>query len=70
MIVDFHDNRRGNPRFPRMITEGLAQGMTGYIMPKAKGICGGVGNNMFSPQGSYTREQSIITLLRLFDLAE
>ena len=32
------------------------------------GIMGGVGNNIFAPRGLYTREQSIITMLRLFDL--
>jgi len=35
---------------------------------QASGIMGGVGNNQFSPSGSYTREQSIVTMLRLFDL--
>ena len=30
------------------------------------GIMGGVGDNTFSPQGEYTREQSIITILRLY----
>jgi len=30
-------------------------------------IMGGVGNNMFAPRGMYTREQSIITMLRLLD---
>ena len=35
---------------------------------QAAGIMGGVGNNMFAPQEPYTREQSIITILRLFDL--
>jgi len=34
------------------------------------GIMGGVGSNMFSPSGMYTREQSIITILRLFDLLD
>ena len=37
---------------------------------QAAGIMGGVGNNNFSPSGQYTREQSIITILRLFDLAD
>jgi len=32
------------------------------------GIMGGTGNNMFSPQGHYTREQSIITILRLYEM--
>jgi hypothetical protein len=32
------------------------------------GIMGGVGNNRFDPQGDYTREQSIVTILRLFGL--
>jgi len=35
---------------------------------QASGIMGGIGNNLFSPQGSYTREQSIVTILRLYDL--
>lgn len=32
------------------------------------GIMGGVGNNTFAPQGSYSREQSIVTMLRLYEL--
>ena|GEM_PF-1811264 len=32
------------------------------------GIMGGVGQNMFSPRGAYTREQSIVTMLRLHEL--
>ena len=35
---------------------------------QAAGIMGGVGNNVFSPRGQYTREQSIVTMLRLFDM--
>jgi hypothetical protein len=35
---------------------------------QAAGIMSGVGNNMFNPQGNFTREQSIITILRLFEL--
>ena len=34
---------------------------------QATGIMGGIGNNVFSPRGSYTREQSIVTILRLLD---
>ncbi|MCL2408373.1 MAG: S-layer homology domain-containing protein [Oscillospiraceae bacterium] len=37
---------------------------------QATGIMGGVGDNRFSPRGSYTREQSIVTILRLFDLLD
>jgi len=37
---------------------------------QASGIMGGIGNNMFSPSGEYTREQSVVTIMRLFDLAE
>ena len=33
---------------------------------QAAGIIGGTGNNMFSPQGDYTREQSIVTILRIY----
>ena len=35
---------------------------------QATGIMGGVGNNQFAPSGDYTREQSIITMLRLFEM--
>ena len=35
---------------------------------QATGIMGGVGNNNFDPSGEYTREQSIITMLRLFEI--
>jgi len=34
---------------------------------QAAGIMGGVGNNQFSPTGQFTREQSITTILRLFE---
>jgi len=34
---------------------------------QSTGIMGGVGNNQFPPAGAYTREQSIITTLRLYD---
>ena len=34
----------------------------------AFGIMGGVGDNQFAPGGDYTREQSIVTILRLFEI--
>ena len=34
---------------------------------QAAELMSGVGNNLFAPQNPYTREQSIITILRLFD---
>lgn len=34
---------------------------------QASGVMGGVGNNTFAPQDSYSREQSIITMLRLYE---
>ena len=34
---------------------------------QSTGIMGGVGDNLFSPTGSYTREQSIVTILRLYE---
>ena len=37
---------------------------------QASGIMGGVGSNRFDPQGAYTREQSIITVLRLFNILD
>lgn len=35
---------------------------------QASGVMGGIGDNQFSPQGSYSREQSIVTMQRLYDL--
>ena len=35
---------------------------------QAAGIMGGTGDNMFSPKSPYTREQSIITVLRLYNM--
>ena len=37
---------------------------------KAGGIMDGTGNNTFSPQGAYTREQSIMTAYRLFETVQ
>jgi len=37
---------------------------------QATGIMGGIGNNAFSPATDYTREQSIITIMRLFDIVK
>jgi hypothetical protein len=37
---------------------------------QATGIMGGVGNNTFSPKGAYTREQSIVTALRLYNIVK
>ncbi|MCL2045948.1 MAG: S-layer homology domain-containing protein [Oscillospiraceae bacterium] len=34
---------------------------------QAAGIMGGVGENAFSPKGAYTREQAIVTIVRLFN---
>ncbi|MCL2574441.1 MAG: S-layer homology domain-containing protein [Defluviitaleaceae bacterium] len=34
---------------------------------QAAEIMGGIGDNMFAPAGLYTREQSIVTILRLFE---
>jgi hypothetical protein len=34
---------------------------------QAVGIMGGVGNNNFAPQSPYTREQSIATIMRLYN---
>jgi len=35
---------------------------------QATGIMDGVSDNNFAPNGTYTREQSITAMLRLFDL--
>lgn len=34
---------------------------------QAAGVMGGVGNNMFSPETHYTREQSILTMVRILN---
>lgn len=35
---------------------------------QAAGLMGGIGNNQFSPQGTYTREQSVVTIMRMQDI--
>ena len=35
---------------------------------QVSGIMGGVGDNNFAPQGQYTREQSVVTIWRLFEM--
>jgi hypothetical protein len=37
---------------------------------QAAGIMGGVGNNTFDPQGAYTREQSIVTIQRMYGVLQ
>jgi S-layer homology domain. len=37
---------------------------------QATGIMSGVGDNKFAPADDYTCEQSILTMMRLFDLVE
>lgn len=45
---------------------GWAKAAVGQM--QKSGVMGGVGNNLFSPAGSYTREQSIATILRVYNL--
>jgi len=46
----------------------IASWATGHVgQIQAAGIMGGVGNNQFNPTGNFTIEQSIITMLRLFE---
>lgn len=35
---------------------------------QARGIIGGIGDNLFAPQSFYTIEQSIVTIMRIFDM--
>ena len=45
-----------------------AAGPVGQV--QAAGIIGGVGNNIFAPQSAFTREQSIVTMFRLYDVVQ
>jgi hypothetical protein len=42
-----------------------AEDALGFVV--AKGIMNGTGNNLFSPRGMYTRQQSYVTMLRLYN---
>jgi len=42
--------------------------LVGVGQAQAATIMGGVGDNRFDPRGSYTREQSIVTMMRLYNL--
>lgn len=44
--------------------------MTAVGQVQVVGIMSGVGNNMFDPSGLYSREQSIVTILRLYNLVQ
>ena len=60
------------PYLPTILTDygQISPWASGYVTSAyVLGIMGGVGNNLFNPQGTFTREQSIITVLRLFDTA-
>ena len=48
-----------NSRISYWAIEGVGQ-------MQASGIMGGIGNNIFAPRSPYTREQSIVSMLRLF----
>ena len=37
---------------------------------QASGVMGGVGSNTFDPSGTYTREQSMITMLRMYEIVK
>ena len=37
---------------------------------QAAGIMSGVGDNKFAPDGTYTREMSIITMLKLYNIVK
>ena len=45
-----------------------ATGAVGQV--QAAGIMSGVGDNKFSPAADYTRKQSILTIMRLFDVVK
>jgi len=45
-----------------------AWALTAVGQVQEAGIMSGVGNNRFDPQGEFTREQSIMTMLRLYGI--
>lgn len=47
---------------------GFAFGSVGRM--QGSGLMGGVGGNNFDPKGRFSREQSIVTMLRLYDMCE
>lgn len=56
------------PQYPSLFADNIrisSWAVTAVGQVQAAGIMGGIGNNSFAPRGSYTREQSIITMLRL-----
>ena len=62
----------GRPLPEQMATFTDMSGVSSYAVGpvgkmQATGIMSGVGDNTFAPQNPYTREQSIITILRLFN---
>ncbi len=64
-LFNFPTNDQNLPDFSDKSSIG-SWAIPGVNFVASHGIMGGVGDNMFSPQTTYTREQSIITSLRLF----
>ncbi len=67
------DNLQGTPAsfsdsddFAEWARDGIAFVSTLADKKSSQRVMSGVGNNMFSPFGTYTREQSYITMLRMF----
>lgn len=65
-------NAAGNPLEEGDVTYADRAQMSSWAieavgMMQAAGIMGGVGNNAFAPRDPYTREQSIVTIMRLYD---
>ncbi len=64
-VFDFPTDNQNLPNFSDKADIG-SWAIPGVNFVASQGIMGGVGDNTFSPQTTYTREQSIITSLRLF----
>ena len=52
-----------NPNVSAWAVDGVGQA-------QAAGVMAGVGDNRFAPQDTFTREQSILTILRMFELLD
>ena len=66
-------NAIGKPLTQQSATFADRGDISGYAVDavgqmQATGIMGGTGNNMFSPKGDYTRAQSIVTIMRMYDI--
>jgi uncharacterized protein YkwD len=74
-ILDLLLVNLGRPSNPKAVTYADQNNISGWAVEYVnsvsnQNIMGSVGANKFDPKGPYTREQSIVTIMRIYDLVK